>query len=40
MKFHFENVYRRVFLASLASSLMKTAFLCTIFIDLAILMPH
>ncbi len=32
VKFRFENVYRLVFLASLASSLMKTAFPCTIFI--------
>ncbi len=40
MKFRVENVYRLVFLASLASSLMKTAFPCTIFIGRAILVPH
>ncbi len=31
MKFRIENVYRWVLLASLASSLMKTAFLCTMY---------
>ncbi len=36
MKFRVQNVYQRVFLASLAS-LMKTAFPCTIFIGQAML---
>ncbi len=40
MKFRVENIYWCVFLASLASSLMETAFPCTIFIVQAVLMPH
>ncbi len=40
VKFQVENVYRCVFLACLASSLMKNVFPCTIFIGRAILMPH
>ncbi len=40
MKFGVEMRIGECFLASLASSLMKTAFPCTIFIGQAILMPH
>ncbi len=40
MKFGIENAYLGVFLASLASCLMKTAIPCTIFIGQAIFMPH
>ncbi len=40
VEFHIKNIYQWVSLACLASSLMKTAFTCTVLIALAILMPN